>query len=284
MSIIAIVGIANEVVLLRHRLNVTSTEETPVGTFWRGRWGEREVILAQCGIGKVNAAMAAQWVIDRYAPELLLNCGSSGAIAPELRVGDMVIADRVVPHDVGVYLARGFVTTGSALPGRGPLYWRTYPADPRLVRLARKAAEGATLTSSRSSRPARVWVGAIASGDQVIFTDERKRWLHKAFSALAVENEGAAVAQVATAHNLPWLVLRGISDTADAHAAFDYTRLVRYADEGCGWLAWLRYQWRRLAHLLRHPDTWTNLRRFNAGVRLVNANVAALLDRLLPLL
>ena len=284
MSIIAILGIAGEVELLWQRLSVLATETTPAGTFWRGRWGEREVVLAQCGIGKVNAAMAAQRLMDRYAPALLLNCGSSGAIAPKLRVGDVVIADRVLPHDVGVYLARGFVTTGNALPGNRRLYWRTFPADPRLVRLAQEAAEGVSLASPSSGRPARVWVGPIASGDQVIFADGRKRWLHKTFGALAVENEGAAVVQVAMAHGLPWLVLRGISDTADAHVAFDYTRLLRYADEGSGCLSWLRYLGRKLAHLLRHPDTWTNLRRFNAGVRLVNANVAALLERLLPLL
>jgi len=108
--------------------------------------------------------------------------------------------------------------------------------------------------------------------------------LHETFGALAVENEGAAVAQVATAHGLPWLVVRGISDTADAHAAFDYTHLLRYTDEGTGWRAWLCCQARRLIHLLRYPSTRTNLHRFRAGVRLVNGNVATLLERLLPLL
>jgi len=284
MSVIAILGIASEIRFLRQRLDAPSVETTPAGTFWRGRWGQHEVILAQCAIGKVNATMALQWLIDRHAPDVLLNFGSSGAIAPQLRVGDVVIADQVVPYDVGVFLERGFVTTGNELPNRGHAHWRVFPADPRLVHLAQKATERAKLASSDGNRPGRAWVGTIASGDQVIFADEQKRWLHETFGALAVENEGAAVAQVAAAHGLPWLVLRGISDTADAHAAFDYTPLLRYADEGTGWLAWLRYQARRVIHLLRHPQTRTNWRRFNAGVRLVNTNVAALLEHMLPLL
>ena len=281
MSAIAILGIASGIEHLRRRLDVASTETTPLGTFWRGRWAEQEVILAQCAVGKINAAMALQWLVDHHAPDVLLNCGSSGAIAPQLRVGDVVIADRVVPYDVGVFLERGFVTTGNELPGRGPTHWRVFPADPRLVYLAQKAAERANLTSPTGQR---TWVGPIASGDQVVFADRPKRWLHQTCGALAVENEGAAVAQVAATHGLPWLVLRGISDTADAHAAFDYTRLLRYADEGCGPLAWLRFQARRLIHLLRHPDTRTRWRRFDAGVRMVNTNVAALLEHLLPLL
>ncbi len=284
MSVIAILGVADEIEHLRRRLDGLITETTLAGTFWRGRWGQHEVILAQCAIGKVNATMALQWLIDRHAPDVLLNFGSSGAIAPQLRVGDVVIADRVVPYDVGVFLERGFVTTGNELPNCGHAHWRVFPADPRLVHLARKATERAKLVSSDGHRPGRAWVGTIASGDQVVFADDQKRWLHETFGALAVENEGAAVAQVAAAHGLPWLVLRGISDTADAHAAFDYTPLLRYADEGTGWLAWLRYQARRLIHLLRHPETRTNLRRFNAGVRLVNTNLAALLENMLPLL
>jgi len=306
MSIIAILGIASEIEHLRDLLDVATAETTPVGTFWRGRWAGQEVILGRCAVGKINAAMALQWLVDHHSPHVLLNCGSSGAIAPRLRVGDVVIADRVVPHDVGVFLQRGFVITGNELPRRGPTHWRVFPADPRLVRLAREAAEGVDFSRSRelmtdsrvrrlvagpgnparadwgSSRLARVWVGPIASGDQVIFADRPKRWLHQTCGALAVENEGIAVAQVATAHGLPWLVLRGISDTADAEAAFDYTRLLRYADEGCGPLAWLRFQARRPIYLLRHPDTRTRRRRFHAGVQVVNTNVAALLENLLP--
>lgn len=306
MSVIAILGIASEIEHLCGRLDVATPETTPVGTFWRGRWAGQEVILARCAVGKINAAMALQWLVDHHSPDVLLNCGSAGAIAPQLRVGDVVIADRVVPCDVGVFLQQGFVITGNELPGCRSTHWRVFPAEPRLVRLAREAAEGMEFSRSRglmtdsgvrrsaagpgdparadggSRSLCRVWVGPIASGDQVVFADWPKRWLYQTCGALAVENEGVAVAQVATAHGLPWLVLRGISDTADAEAAFDYSRLLRYADEGSGPLVWLRFQARRLIYLLRHPDTRSKWRRFDAGVRLVNANMDALLQCLLP--
>ena len=282
MSSIAILGIASEIQHLRDRLTGTTSESTPVGTFWHGKWGRHDVILAQCAIGKINATMTLQRLIDRHVPRIILNCGSSGAISPRLRPGDVVIADRIVPYDAGVFLQEKFVTTGSELANRGHMHWRVFPADPSLVALARRAALQAGMTRVQDGRPSQILVGPIASGDQVIFADRPKRWLSETFGALAVENEGAAVAQVAAAHRIPWLVLRGISDTADSKAAFDYTPLLRYSDQGTGWIAWLCFQIRRLLHLLRHSQTLKNLRRFDAGVRGVNTNTAALLERLLP--
>jgi adenosylhomocysteine nucleosidase len=149
--------------------------------------------------------------------------GSAGAIAPQLHVGDIVIASQIVPYDAGVFLQRGFVTTGNGLPFRPHLHWRAFPGDPRLIGMAKLAASRLPARPEIRNGLGSAWMGPIASGDQVIFADEPKRWLHRTFGALAVENEGAAVAQVATAYGLPWLAVRGISDTADTEAAFDYT-------------------------------------------------------------
>jgi adenosylhomocysteine nucleosidase len=301
VSRIAILGIASEIKHLEGRLGNPIREETPAGTFSRGQWGQHEVILAQCAIGKINATMALQRLCDHYAPDVMLNCGSSGAIAPQLNVGDVVIADRIVPYDAGVFLERGFVITGNELPNRGHAHWRVFFAESQLVLLALQAAVSAGLTLAPAGRlrkqnpgdtphdvadlrGAKAWVGPIASGDQVVFGDRPKRWLRETCDALAVENEGAAVAQVATAHGLPWLVLRGISDTADALSAFDYTPFLRYADEGNGLIPWLRLQVRRLAALLRDRRTRANWRRFNTAVGTVNVNIALLLEHLLPAL
>jgi adenosylhomocysteine nucleosidase len=295
------VGIPSELNHLRARLEDPSEETTPVGTLWEGIWAHQHVILAQCAIGKVNATMMLQWLVDHKAPDILLNCGSSGAIDPRLRVGDVVIADSIVPYDAGVFLERRFVTTGNGLPNQKPMHWRVFPAQEALVGLASRAATAAGLRSLRSPSssavqahvPAqpplsggapRVWVGPIASGDQVVFANRPKQWLHETFRALAVENEGAAVAQVALVHGLPWLVLRGISDTADARAAFDFTPFLRYSDDGSGILAWIRVQIRRLAAIFRDRHTLGNWRRFNRGVHSINTNISLLLEHLIPCL
>jgi 5'-methylthioadenosine/S-adenosylhomocysteine nucleosidase len=284
VTIIAVVGIPSETVWLCRRLRGAAMEQDAAGHFWKGQYQAHDLVVVQCAVGKINAAMAVQRLIDHHAPQIILNLGSAGAIAPQLRVGDIVIGSRIVPYDAGVFLERGFVTTGNGLPRRPDLHWRFFSSDPRLLGLAKEAAQN--LPDVRASRDpsSNVWMGPVASGDQVVFADETKRWLHRTFGALAVENEGAAVAQVATAHGLPWLPVRGISDTADARTAFDYTPLLRYADEPTGWLGWARFRYRWLAHLMRSRQTRVNQRRFAAGIRRANGNIAAFLNHLLPLL
>ncbi len=227
---IALVGIRFELGPLREHVAVAGETLHPWGRLALGRWqpGDTPVALVTTAIGKVGAAMAVQGAIDACRPRLVVNVGSAGALAPDLAVGAVVLADRIVAHDQGAYFdpgaaaaagPDGFVHGGSPLPeGRR----RSFPADPDLLALATQAAQQAGLE---------LHVGPIASGDQVIFQGQRKRWLHQHFGALAVENEGAAVAQAAHCHGLPWLALRGVSDTADGDAAFDFTQMVLYDED-----------------------------------------------------
>jgi len=277
---IALVGIRFELAPLRERVDVSSETFHPWGRLALGRWqpGGVPVALVATAIGKVGAAMAVQGAIDACRPRLVVNAGSAGALAPDLAVGALVLADRIVAHDQGAYFdpgaaaaagPDGFVHGGSSLPdGRR----RSFPADPALLAQVTQAAQQTGIG---------LRAGPIASGDQVIFQGRRKRWLHQQFGALVVENEGAAVAQVAHCHGLPWLALRGVSDTADGDAAFDFTQMVLY-DEDLEQSSQLVRAALTLRQGARSPALLLRARRFRQGQRQAMAAIAALLDACLP--
>jgi nucleoside phosphorylase len=134
-------------------------------------------------------------------------------------------------------------------------------------------------------QPGNVAVALVttAIGDQVIFQGQRKRWLHQTFGALAVENEGVAGAQVAHCHDLPWLVLRGVSDTADGEAAYDFTQLIMYDDD-------LEQSPRVVQAALtlrqgaRSPALLLRAARFRQGQKQAMTAIAVLLNACLPFL
>lgn len=282
---IVLIGVSHEMAHLYRHLAGLRGEQRPWGRLLAGRWRRigLEVVLVETAVGKVGAAMAAQGAIDAVHPRLLLNCGSAGALAPTLRVGDLVIGDALVAHDQGAYLPTrlathdgngdAFVHVGTPLPGGRR---RSFRPDPALLARVTTAARQARLNGN-------LHIGTIATGDQVIFQDRRKQWLYRHFGALAVENEGAAIAQVAHCHGLPWLVIRAISDAAGDEAAFDYRPLIHYDEDGPppGRLRLLL----RTARLgLSRPDTLRRIQRFRRGVRQAMDRLAELLEVLLPVL
>lgn len=243
---VAVLGaVASEIAPIRAAMQMSETTTVAGLHFSTGHCvrpgtpADRPLVLGQMGMGKVQAAMATQALLDRWEPAALIVTGTAGALSPDLRVGDVVVARAVRPHDVGAHLPDGFQPTGvPTFDERGrPVYRRALPADPDLV--ARALAVGAKL-------PFRVLAGTIVSGDQAVLNGERRAWLRDAFDALAVEMEGAAVAQVAAAHGVPWVIVRGISDAGDVRINPDV--LVRYAEEGAV-EAWGR----RLRVLLTDP-------------------------------
>jgi adenosylhomocysteine nucleosidase len=172
------------------------------------------VRLAVCGIGKVNAAALAQQLLGDGAARLLFT-GVAGALDPELRVGDVVVADDAVQHDVDV-------TPLGYEPGRVPGEPLAWTADPAL-RDAALAAARATVQEGRVVR------GRIASGDAFVAEPARAAELRARFGAVCAEMEGAAAAQVCARWGVPWAVVRSISDTADAGASVDFRAFTRRA-------------------------------------------------------
>ncbi len=176
-----------------------------------GYIGYHQVVLVESGIGKVMSAMSVAILADYYKVDAIINTGSAGAVAEGLSVGDVVIADRLVYHDVDV---TGFDYAFGQLPGQ-PLYYTTssYFLGEMKQIISRKG-----LASH---------VGLIATGDSFIASDEQIALIKTHFpDVLAVEMEGAAIAQAAKAAGKPCLVIRAISDTADHNATVSFDQFI----------------------------------------------------------
>ena len=168
-------------------------------TYYEGRIGQHEVVLVQSGIGKVLSAMSVAILAETFGVDAIINTGSAGAVSEGLAIGDVVIADRLVYHDVDV---TAFGYAYGQMAGQ-ELY---YQADQTLM---------ASLQKVLNQQGIHNHVGLIATGDSFIAGQEKVDTIKHHFpEVLAVEMEGAAVAQAAQAAGKPFLVIRAMSDTA----------------------------------------------------------------------
>ncbi len=186
-------------------------------TFTKGTLHGKEVVVTECGIGKVNAAITAQVMIDLFSPQALINSGVAGALSDKLRVGDVVISEDAVQHD--------YDTTAFGDP-KGLICFATeqrvdMPADKELCEKLMSACK--TLDDTT------VLKGRIATGDQFISDTEKRLSLGKEFSALACEMEGGAVGQVCYRNNVPFAILRCISDDLTNSTSMDYESFKAFA-------------------------------------------------------
>lgn len=190
------------------RASLADARHERVGPFdlHRGRLEGRPVVVARCGVGKVNAAALTQAILERGVGRVLFT-GVAGAIDPELRVGDVVVSTDAVQYDVDV-TALGYAL--AEVPGSG-IAWS---ADPALIAAAVAAAAGLV--------GVRVRQGRVASADRFLADPEEAAALRRRFSASCVEMEGAAVAQICCAWGIPFVIVRSISDTADLAAQVDF--------------------------------------------------------------
>lgn len=187
---------------------LADTEKTRRGAFtlYAGTLSGKRVLVAQCGIGKVNAAALAQILVLEGTKQLIFT-GVAGGLAPGLAVGDIVVSTDAVQHDVDVR-ALGYAL--GEVPGEG-LSW---PADKTLQRAALKAAQ--------ALGEVKVVAGRVLSGDQFIADREQGRALYRTFHGLCAEMEGAAVAQICSRAGVPFVIVRSISDSADGGAEGDF--------------------------------------------------------------
>ena len=173
-----------------------------------------DVVIARAGVGKVNAAVCAQTMALIYEPELIINSGVSGALVPELRVGDVVIGTDVVQHDVDTTALGdepGFVSTVDRL---------SFPLDNFASTAIAAAAEELGIRAVR---------GRIASGDQFVASTERKEEIVRLFSAVTCEMEAGAIAHVCFLNRIPCAVIRSISDGGNEDAPMSYEEFLPLA-------------------------------------------------------
>lgn len=211
---IAILGaMPEEIEALLGLLEDRSDERVGGFELHRGRLEGWPVVLAHCGIGKVNAAALTQ-VLTMTAPAALIFTGVAGAAGSGLSVGDLVVARSAVQHDVDV-TALGYAL--GTVPGEPPC-WN---CDEGLVALA--------LESASAIVEARVVAGVVASGDQFIADRRRTEEIRERFGGTCVEMEGAAVAQVCAKARLPFVIIRSISDSADSEADMSFREFTALA-------------------------------------------------------
>ncbi|RXZ77051.1 5'-methylthioadenosine/adenosylhomocysteine nucleosidase [Paenibacillaceae bacterium] len=206
---IGIVGAMVEEVELLHQQASDVREINKAGiTFYEGKLHGKRIVFAKSGVGKVNAAVCTQIMIDLGA-DCILFTGVAGALDPALDVGDIVISSSSVQHDIDVTplgFARGVVPYQEV---------SEYNADARLIQLAEEA--GSRLF------PGRCRTGKVLSGDQFVASRETVKELYEVFGGSCTEMEGAALAQVCAMNSIPYLVIRSMSDKADGSAAVSFT-------------------------------------------------------------
>lgn len=196
--------------------------------FATGALDGRDVVVAGSGMGKVNSALVATVLADRFDCGTMVFSGVAGGLDPALAVGDVVIADRVIQHDAGLIEDEGLHTYQAGhVPFINPTDRLGFSPDDALLERVGGRLDGFALPALSSvaggaGEPARIAVGTVLTGDQYVHSEVTRVQLHKEFGAMAVEMEGGAVAQVAEAFGASWLVIRALSDLAGRESRFDF--------------------------------------------------------------
>lgn len=184
--------------------------------FFEGKLNGAEVVVVRSGIGKVNAALCVQILVDDFAVTHVINTGVAGSLNTKLNIGDILISRNAIHHDMDV-------TIFGYQPGEVPqLHTVEFPADERMIKLAKESCE-------RVNPEVHALVGRVVSGDQFISSKEVKERLINQFQGDCAEMEGASVAHAAFLNKVPFVIIRAISDKADDSAEMDYPTFERAA-------------------------------------------------------
>jgi len=194
---------------------VTNSVEYGGNVFHEASYKGVDIVLAYSRIGKVYASLTATTMIERFGCDTLLFTGVAGAVSEDLKIGDLVAAIQLCQHDLDITAfghPHGYVPEGKVYiePSR------------KLLGIAAEVARERGIALKK---------GIIATGDQFIADPEKKEWIAKTFEADAIEMEGAAVAAVCDALDVPFFVLRAISDAADMDAAFDFDEFLKHSSK-----------------------------------------------------
>jgi adenosylhomocysteine/aminodeoxyfutalosine nucleosidase len=204
---IAIMGaMREEIDPLLDVLNDFKEEEFAGNIYYEASYKGLDLVIAYSKIGKVFSTLTATTMIERFGAEKLLFTGVAGGINPALKVGDLIAATKLCKHDVDIVAfghPYGFIPEGKLF----------IQSDNKLLEIAKDVAK-------EIGKP--LLEGIIATGDQFVANEEKKEWIQKTYNADALEMEGASVAVVCDALNVPFFILRAISDVADMDAGFSF--------------------------------------------------------------
>lgn len=216
---IGIIGAMDEEIkLLKENISIREEVVKATISFYVGTLHDKEVVVCKSGVGKVNAAITTQLLIDHFSVTNIIFTGVAGAVDPKLNIGDIVISIDAIQHDIDAS-PLGFKK------GEVPMfdYSSTFRADEKLITLAERAASALPTVN--------VMKGTILSGDQFIADQEKVAQLEKSFGGACVEMEGAAVAHVAMLNETPFVIIRSMSDKANGEANVNFTEFTKLASE-----------------------------------------------------
>lgn len=213
---------AEEIILYRERLSALTTETIGGAEFTVGTYRETELVLAQSGIGKVQAAMTATVLFDHFHVDALINTGSAAGVAQGLSIGELVLGQQLAYHDVDVTNGGDYVV--GQLPGQD-LFFKS---NQNLLNVVEQTAQELNLPAT---------TGLIVTGDQFVASADHVAAIKGNFKGVAaIEMEGAAVAQIAGNFNKPFLIIRAISDNGDADATVNFDEFVKQAGKNAAQL------------------------------------------------
>ena len=217
MKTIGIIGAMEvEVAILKEKMEDVRIIKKASMDFYEGILAGKKVVVVRSGIGKVNAGICAQILADVFSVDAIINTGIAGSLNKNINIGDIVLSTDVVQHDMD---ATGFGYRKGQIP-QMPVFF--FNADDNLRRLAAEVCKEVNPDSQ-------VFEGRIASGDQFVCDQDVKNRIVSEFSAYATEMEGAAIGQAAYLNEIPFLVVRAISDKADGSAQMDYSEFEKAA-------------------------------------------------------
>lgn len=227
---IGVIGAMKEEIeqFLPHMDQVQVTEKAKV-QFREGLFHGKSIVLCKSGVGKVNAAVTTQVLIDTYGVDAIVFTGVAGAVDPELNVGDIVVSSESMQHDMDV-TALGF-----------PL--GTIPYEDTSLFASDETLRQLAVQASAELFDGRVKVGRVLSGDQFIASRETVSRLYSDLQGACTEMEGAAVAQVCVMNHIPHVIIRSMSDKADGSAHVNFAEFTLQASEN---------SYRIVEHMLKH--------------------------------
>lgn len=219
MNRIGIIGAMDEEVsILKERMQNAKVKVMAGMEFHEGEFDGKDIIVVRSGIGKVNAAVCAQILVDIYHVEALINTGVAGSLRNEINITDLVLSTDALQHDMD---ATQFGYDYGVIPR---MEVSVFKADELLRNTAEKVCAEVLPEIG-------VYAGRVVSGDQFVASHEKKEWIVKNFDGYCTEMEGAAIAQTAYLNHVPFLIIRAISDKADNSAQMAYDEFEHIAIE-----------------------------------------------------
>ena len=216
---IGIIGAMDEeVAKIVEAMEIERQEDKACMSFKAGKLNGKDVVVVRSGIGKVNAAVCTQILVDDFGVDYVINTGIAGSLKAEINIADIVISSDVLHHDMD---ASGFGYPLGQIPRMDVL---SFEADKHLIDVAKEAC-------AKVLPEIGTHIGRVVSGDQFISDKAVKERKSANFDGYCTEMEGAAIAQAAYLNKVPFVILRAISDKADDSANMDYPTFEKQAIE-----------------------------------------------------